>query len=100
LLVDVPAASGFFEGLLARLLVLGPKCNPSVLVAALPRPGQGGDSRLWRQLVGTLRRLKEMSGPEAVEKAIALSELSGIACKARRCTAWKLKDHLQDEDAL
>jgi len=100
LLIDVPTASGFFEGLLARLLVLGPKCNPSVLVAALPTPGQGGDDCLWRLLVGTLRRLKETSGSEAVEKAIALSELSSTACKAKRCTAWKLKDHLRDEGAL
>jgi len=100
LLVDVPTASGFFEGLLATLLVLGPKLNPSELLAALPTPGQGGHDRLWRLLVGTLRRLKETSGSEVVEKVIALSELSSTACKAKGCTAWKLKDHLRDENAL
>jgi len=100
LLVDVPTASDFFEGLLARLLALGPKFDPTVLAAALPTPGQGGDDRIWQLLVGTLRKLKETSGSEAVEKAIAFSQLSSIACKARRCTAWKLKDHLRDEDAL
>lgn len=100
LLVDVPTACGFFEELLARLLALGAKFDPTVLASALPTLGQGGDDRIWRLLVGTLRRLKEYSGSEAVEKVIAVSELSSYACKARRVTAWKLKDHLRDEDAL
>jgi len=62
LLVDVPTASDFFEGLLARLLALGPKFDPTVLAAVLPTPGQGGDDRIWQLLVGTLRKLKETSG--------------------------------------
>jgi len=99
LLVDVPTAGNFFEGLLARLLGLGSKFDPSV-ISALPTPGSGGDERTWRLLVGTLRRLKEKSGSEAVERAVAHSELSSIACKAKKCTAWKLKDALREEDAL
>jgi len=100
LLVDAPMAQGFFEGLLARLLALGPKFDPSVLASALPTPGPSGDDRIWRLLVGTLRRLKLKSGSEAVEKTISVSELSSIACKARKCNVWKLKDYLRDEEAL
>lgn len=92
--IDVPGADVFFHILLAQLLVQGGNnFNPTIL-KDLP----GNKKYTWSLLLGAMKRVKNLAGPEGARKA--LNFLSDIMCHVRSTSAADLKKTLIKESAL
>lgn len=96
--MDVPYADVFFHSLLCKLLVkAGSNFNPVILK---PLPTGDGCEFAWSLLVGALKKVKDERGPDAVRKALNISDLSSAACRAKRCQPSELNKNLQEEGIL
>lgn len=99
--MDVPHADIFAHSLFSRLLALGSRFNPVVLRPLHPLcSSPEGCHFAWGIMTGTLRKLRERHGTDAVKKASDMPEVAEFLLKARRCAPHELKRHLQEEGLL
>merc|ERR1719502_2438335 len=79
--MDVPQADIFYHSLLARLLTMDAAFNQSFLKPL------AADKEITRSLLmGALRRVRKIGGPEAVRKALDYKELTKMIAESRRCS--------------
>jgi hypothetical protein len=95
-MMDVPTADRFFHSLLARLLVVDGLPFKSAFLKCLPSKREVSAGLL----VGSMRRLKELGGTDAVRKALAMKDLASKFVDVKRCTLAGLQHEMQREGIL
>jgi len=98
LAVDVPTAPKFVHSLFARFIhTCGRDFNPTLL-KILPLRDKEGSDIVWGLLVGILKRLRSLGGPQGasmVRNALDLKEFKDTACRAKQCEPSRLNQLFQ-----
>jgi hypothetical protein len=89
LAVDVPTAPKFVHSLFARFIhVCGSRDFNPTLLKILPLRDKEGSDMVWGLLVGILKRLRQLGGPQGasmVRNALEMKEFKDTACRAKQC---------------
>jgi len=96
--IDTPNCDVFFHFLLSKLLLLGDGFNPVVLKSfekMLADPEQHGFA--WTLLTGSLSKVRQAGGPDAVRRALNLQDLIWVAKSVKNCSPAEAKTKLENE---
>jgi len=97
--IDLPQCDLFFHMLMSRLIALDNfsglafKSVQQTLLANNTEPHPFA----WSLLLGTLRKVKERGGQEAVRKALNIDEFVNAAASARKCQTLEARRQLEGE---
>jgi hypothetical protein len=95
LAVDVPTAPKFVHSLFARFIhTCGRDFNPTLL-KIMPLRDKEGSDLVWGLLVGILKRLRSLGGPQGasmVRNALDLKEFKDTACRAKQCEPSRVNE--------
>ncbi|CAK0834317.1 unnamed protein product [Prorocentrum cordatum] len=86
--IDVPTAPKFVHSLYARFIHTCGRDFNTTLLKILPLKDKDGSVMVWDLLVGILKRLKQIGGPQGttlVRKALDMKEFQDAACGAKKC---------------